>query len=62
MITMTRELAWAAATDAAFTNMRNAGRLVWDIEDRSVAAVTFYRLWPEDCPENGNLAVVGRTA
>ena len=31
-------------------------------EDRSVAAVTFYRLWPEDCPENGNLAVVGRTA
>lgn len=43
-----RELAWAAATDAANRSMRRAGRAVWSRGDYGVACVEFERLWPLD--------------
>jgi hypothetical protein len=45
MIAMTRERAWAAATDAADRNMRENGRLLWDEEDYNIAVRTLDRLW-----------------
>jgi len=44
---MTRELAWAAATDAANISARKANRSVWSEEDYNTAVETFNRLWPE---------------
>ena len=43
---MTRELAWAAASDAADRNARKHGRKRWSREDLEVAATEFDRLWP----------------
>lgn len=45
-LTMTRRLAWSAATDAGNASMRAAGRKVWSAEDQQVAAREFERLWP----------------
>ena len=45
-ITLTRELAWASATDAGNVNMRKHGRKAWSLEDRNVAADKFNKLWP----------------
>ena len=47
MITMTRALAWAAATDAGNRNMRAHGRAEWDEEDFNTAAAEFGRLWSD---------------
>jgi len=43
---LTRDIAWAAATDAANASMRAAGRKVWSEEDYNSACDTFDRLWP----------------
>lgn len=43
---MTRDIAWAAATDAADKNMRDNGRTSWNEEDWKVGACEFERLWP----------------
>jgi hypothetical protein len=48
---MDRELARAAATDAANRQMRAAGRKVWSREDYDLACETFARLWPEKNPK-----------
>jgi len=52
-VTMTRELAWAAATDAGNRNMRKHGRSKWNHEDSNVAAKEFARLWPHENPSYG---------
>lgn len=44
---MTREIAWAAATDAAVRQAKKNGRKRWSLADRNLAAETFERLWPE---------------
>jgi len=44
--TMTRELAWAAGTDAGNNSMRRAGRSVWNKDDYDLAVDTFNRLNP----------------
>jgi hypothetical protein len=44
---MDRDLARAAATDAANRQMRAAGRKVWSREDYDLACEMFARLWPE---------------
>jgi hypothetical protein len=46
IMTMTPELAAAAAMDAGNRAMRAAGRTVWNEEDCSVAGREFERLWP----------------
>ena len=48
MITMTRDLAWAAATDAANRQARRTHwpDLAWTELDYNLAARTFERLWP----------------
>lgn len=46
-VTMTRELAWAAATDAATRHARAARRTRWNRADLYVAVQTFKRLWPQ---------------
>ncbi len=48
MITLTRELAWAASRDAGNRHMKRAGRVVWNLDDWNVAAAEFARLWPEE--------------
>jgi hypothetical protein len=48
MMTLTRDLAWSAATDAGNRSMRAAGRTAWDENDYDVAAQEFGRLWPVD--------------
>jgi hypothetical protein len=50
---MTRELAWAAATDAGNRHMRKHGRSKWNHEDSNVAAKEFARLWPHENPSYG---------
>lgn len=45
-LTMTRDLAWAAAMDEANRSMRRGGRKAWSREDYNVAVDTFNRLWP----------------
>lgn len=45
-ITITRRIAWAAATDAGNRSMRDAGRTAWSQEDYDAAVAEFYRLWP----------------
>lgn len=47
-ITLTRQLAWAAATDAGNASMRQAGRTKWSRKDYNTAARTFNELWPEE--------------
>lgn len=44
-IALTRDLAWASATDAGNANMRRAGRKAWSLEDRNIAADKFNALW-----------------
>ena len=45
-IELDRELASAAAKDAANRNMRKHGRDCWNDEDYAIACDTFNRLWP----------------
>lgn len=45
-ISLTRELAVAAATDAGDLSMRSAGRDVWNADDYNAACAEFERLWP----------------
>jgi hypothetical protein len=45
-IPLTRQLAWAAATDAGNRNMRRAGRRKWSLKDYNAATREFNRLWP----------------
>lgn len=46
--TMTRDLAMAAARDAATAAMRHAGRRAWSVDDYNLCVATFDRLWPEE--------------
>lgn len=46
MITMTREIAWAAAWDAGNRHMRQGGRTRWNKSDYNAAVREFNRLWP----------------
>lgn len=45
-ITMTYELAHAAATDAGNRHMMAAGRFCWDASDYDACMAEFNRLWP----------------
>ena len=45
-LTMTYELAYAAATDTGNDSMRRAGRIKWDIVDYGLACRTFAKLYP----------------
>lgn len=47
-LTMTPQIARAAAWDAANRNMRKNGRKVWNEEDYNVAVAEYDRLWPEE--------------
>lgn len=42
----TRDLAWAAAFDAANRHMRANGRKVWNEDDANVHTAEFNRLYP----------------
>lgn len=42
----TRDLAYAAATDAANRQMQKAGRTAWSREDADLATDEFRRLYP----------------
>lgn len=42
---LTYGLAHSAGTDAANRNMRSEGRLVWNEDDREIAALTFDTLY-----------------
>lgn len=46
-LTLTPELARAAAQDAGNRHMREHGRTEWSLEDWNVAAAELSRLWPE---------------
>lgn len=46
-MTLTREMAWAASTDAGNRSMRAGGRTKWSQQDFNAAAREFKRLWPE---------------
>lgn len=46
MITLTRELAWAAATDEANRYVRKKGKKKWDRKAYNVACKKFNELWP----------------
>lgn len=48
MITLTRALAWAAATDEGNRSMRVAGRSKWSRKDYNAACRKFAELWPEE--------------
>lgn len=45
---LTRQMAWAAATDAGNRSMRKHGRANWDEDDWNAATEEFNRLWRED--------------
>jgi len=47
-ITITREIARAAAMDAGDRLMRQAGRTTWSREDYNAMTREFDRLWPEE--------------
>ena len=47
-ITITREIARAAAMDTGDRSMRQAGRTVWGREDYNAMVMEFDRLWPEE--------------
>lgn len=61
-ITLTRELAYAAATDAANRQMRKAGRMRWNKDDYNLAASEFERLWPIEAELAAQRQVVLREA
>lgn len=44
--TLTRNIAWAVATDTGNRSMRSSGRRTWNEEDYNAAVVEFERLWP----------------
>jgi hypothetical protein len=44
-IPMTEEIARAAALDAGNRSMRAGGRMVWDLDDYTVACAELDRLW-----------------
>jgi len=46
-ITITREIARAAAMDTGNRSMRQAGRTTWSREDYNAMVREFDRLWPE---------------
>lgn len=46
IVTMTYQLAHAAATDAGNASMRKNGRTAWSKEDYNVMVEEFNRLWP----------------
>lgn len=54
-VTITRQLAWSAATDAGNRNMRAAGRSAWDEDDYNTAAMEF------EPPQNDSLMKACRT-
>jgi len=45
---LTKEIAWAAATDAANASMRKASRKVWEEDDYNTAVEVYNRLWPPE--------------
>lgn len=47
-IKLTRDIAWAAATDAGNLSMRRAGRTGWSKDDYQEAVDMFHRFWPEE--------------
>ena len=47
---MTRELVWAAATDAGNRSMHKAARTKWSRADYNAAVREFNRLWPTKNP------------
>ena len=47
-ITITREIARAAAMDTGDRSMRQAGRTTWNREDYNAMIEEFNRLWPEE--------------
>jgi hypothetical protein len=58
---LTRELAWASATDAGNRSMRKAGRSAWSRVDYNAAAKEFKRLWGKKSnPGKGFSVVQGR--
>ena len=54
-VTLTRELAWAAATDEGNRSMRKGGRSKWNEEDYNVAVETFNELWPDEQNPNTSM-------
>jgi hypothetical protein len=44
-MTLTYEMAMAAAHDAGNTSMRKAGRTKWDVEDWNIMCRTFDEIW-----------------
>lgn len=46
MLALTRDIAWAAATDAGNRSMRKSGRTAWNWEDYNAACAEFNRIWP----------------
>jgi len=46
-VTLTRQLARAAAQDAGNRSMRKAGRNAWNADDYDAAVAEFNRLWPD---------------
>lgn len=49
-LTMTRQLAWAIATDAGNASMRINKRAAWNEQDYNCAARRFDELWPDEMP------------
>lgn len=45
--TLTRDIAYAAATDAGNRSMWAGGRRKWNVDDYNTAVDEFERLWPE---------------
>lgn len=45
---MTRELALAAAKDAANNNAKENGHRRWSVDDYNLAVEVFNHLWPEE--------------
>lgn len=47
MLTLTKEIAFAAAQDAGNRHMRQHGRTSWNEDDYDVACDEYNRLWPD---------------
>jgi hypothetical protein len=45
LVKISRDLAWAAATDVGNASAREGGRKAWDSEDYNKAVAEFGRLW-----------------
>jgi hypothetical protein len=56
MLTMTSEIAWARATDAANEHMRNHGRIVWSNSDYNYAVSEYNYLMPDELAEKCDCA------